>query len=512
MDSNAFVRGLMGPVGSGKSSGCAADLAKQALTIVPCHDGKRRFRAGIIRNTYRQLLDTTVKTWLEWFPENQFGPFHKNDMAHRWKIKGVEAEFLFRALDKPEDIKNLLSLELTFGWINEAREVPLEVLDMLDGRVGRYPRIQDCPEYRSGILLDTNPPDSDHWWYRLSEEIDPLLRRIWRDRKSYSDPWHGLRSIAEAFDGDALRGMREAVEAEITKTAGNEAEAWKAFERFALKYRFWKQPSGLSPEAENVENLRPGYYPNLCVGKSQEWINVYVKGQYGFVVEGKPVYPEYNDAVHFNPNLFSPLKGFKILRGWDWGRTPCSSLSFVDPKGRWRVFDELVSKDTNIDEFGDVVKKHCAQEYPGFNYVDYGDPSGWYKGDKSEATCVQILAAKGIDVEPGMQNPTIRINSVSRALRGMIGGLPEFQIGPKCKTLRKGFQGAYCYKRKQVSGEHYTDEPDKSHPMSDVHESLQYVGTRLYSSDLLDGSSSDEEETFYGEEPSFTGASSVCGY
>jgi hypothetical protein len=511
MDSEASIRGVMGPVGSGKSSGAVIELYKQASTIAPCHDGKRRFRGGIIRGTYRQLLDTTVKTWLEWFPEDKFGPFHKNEMAHRWKMKGLEAEFLFRALDKPQDIDNLLSLDLTMGWINEARETPFEILSMLDTRVGRYPRRVDCPVYRSGIILDTNPPADDHWWHRLAEEIDPLLRKLWRDRHNYADPWEAIRAVKSVFSGDEFASLREAIDVDVRKAGDDAEKAWASFRRFALKYRFFRQPSGLSDEAENVEHLRPGYYTDLCIGKSPEWINVYVKGQYGFVVEGKPVYPEYNDAVHFNPDLFGPLKGFKILRGWDFGRTPACSLSYVDAKGRWRVFDELTSQDMGIDEFGDIAKKHCAQEYPGVHFVDYCDPSGFYKGDKDDSTCAQILSAKGIDVEPGLQNPTIRINSVSRALRGMIGGLPEFQIGPKCKMLRKGFQGAYCYRRKQVSGEVYTDVPDKG-PTSHVHDSLQYVGTRLYSSDLLDGTPHEEEEPSYYEEASMTGASAVCGY
>jgi hypothetical protein len=53
----------------------------------------------------------------------------------------VHIEWLFRALDRPNDVKKLLSLELTGGWINECREMPRSVVDMLQGRVGRYPRV-----------------------------------------------------------------------------------------------------------------------------------------------------------------------------------------------------------------------------------------------------------------------------------------------------------------------------------------------------------------------------------
>ena len=56
------------------------------------------------------------------------------------------------------------------------------------------------------------------------------------------------------------------------------------------------------------------------------------------------------------------------------------------------------------------------------------------------------------------------------------GGEPGFVIDKRCKTLRKGFQGGYKYKRIQVGGsdDRFRDVPDKdkySHP----HDALQYL-------------------------------------
>ena len=52
----------MGPFGSGKSSGCVIELVKLAKRqhLV---NGKRRARIACIRNTYKQLEDTTIKTF-----------------------------------------------------------------------------------------------------------------------------------------------------------------------------------------------------------------------------------------------------------------------------------------------------------------------------------------------------------------------------------------------------------------------------------------------------------------
>ena len=233
--SDEFVRALLGPIGSGKSVACCIELIRRALEQQPNTNGVRRSRWAVIRNTYRELIDTTMLTFFDWIPKDH-GLYRAMDMKFTYYDRladgtVIEAEFLFRALDKPDDIKKLLSLELTGGWLNECREIPKEVLDMLIGRLGRFPSKRDGGPTWFGVICDTNPPDSDHWFYNLFEEDRPD------------------------------------------------------------NYALFHQPSGLAENAENVENLPPEYYNNMMTGKDQEWINVYVHGHYGFIADGKPVYP-----------------------------------------------------------------------------------------------------------------------------------------------------------------------------------------------------------------------------
>ena len=49
--------------------------------------------------------------------------------THNIKKGDVELEVIFLALDRPEDVKKLLSLELTGVWVNEAREIPKSIID-----------------------------------------------------------------------------------------------------------------------------------------------------------------------------------------------------------------------------------------------------------------------------------------------------------------------------------------------------------------------------------------------
>ncbi len=71
--SNAFVRGIKGPVGSGKSTGMSIEIMRRAQEQKPAPDGRKHTRWAVVRNTYRELADKTLKTWLDWFPEEIFG-------------------------------------------------------------------------------------------------------------------------------------------------------------------------------------------------------------------------------------------------------------------------------------------------------------------------------------------------------------------------------------------------------------------------------------------------------
>ncbi len=411
---DSFVRGVMGPVGSGKSTACCWELFRRLQEQEPGPDGIRRSRWAVVRNTYRELSDTTVKTWLDWFDD--VGDFINQDMAHRIKFADVEAELLFRALDRPADVKKLLSLELTGAWVNEAREVPRAVVDMLQGRVGRYPSKREGGPTWLGVIMDTNPPDSDHWWYRLFEEVAP-------------DGW-----------------------------------------------RLFRQPSGRGADAENLENLPDGYYDRLQAGKDDEWIAVYVDGEYGFISEGRPVYPEFRDHLHVAKESIEVLDGTPVVIGIDFGLTPAAVFGQRDVRGRWRWIHELVTEDMGAVRFGELLQNEMASRFPACEFQVWGDPAGDQRAQTDETTPFQILRARGIKARPAPSNDfTLRRESVATPLSRLVDGEPGLLISPSCTTLRKAMGGGYCYKRVQVTGdERFHDKPDKNQ-YSHVADAAQYL-------------------------------------
>jgi hypothetical protein len=419
---SGFVRGLMGPIGSGKSVTCVLDLLMIAMDQEPDRHGVRRTKFAIIRNTYRELLDTTVATFFTWVNKDS-GHWSSLNMAFNLSQKltdgtTMETEFLFRALDKPDDIKKLLSLEITAAWINEAREIAKAVVDMVQGRVGRYPPpVLGVEPTFFGVIMDTNPPDADHWWYYMLEE------------------------------------------------------------NIASNHKLFKQPAGDSPEAENIKNLPRNYYKNMLSGKTPDWIKVYVKGQYGFVADGKPVYQEYNDALHYTDDEWVVEPGSLIYIGIDFGLTPAATFGQKTVSGRFVIFDELVTFNMGAVSFGKILKEHINGKYRSNVFEVYGDPSGEGRAQTDEETPFMVLAEQGINAWPTHTNDfTIRREVVADYLMRLdFTGKPAFQLTPGCPTLRKAMAGGYRYKRMQVSGEErFQDKPDKG-KFSHVADAGQYL-------------------------------------
>lgn len=416
--SNAFVRGIMGPVGSGKSTACVIELLARAMGQKPGPDGTRRTRFAIIRNTFPELKTTTLKTWHTWCPAAYGKSVMDSPILHHVKTNEIDMEVLFLALDKEEDARKLLSLELTGAWINEAREVPKAVLDALTGRVGRYPPMMDGGPTWSGIIMDTNPPDQHSWWYKFAEEEKP--------------------------------------------------EGWE----------FFKQPSGENLDAENIENLRPNYYQTLKPGKSEDWVKVYVHGEYGFVTEGKAVYPPFRDSAHVSPEGIEPIPEIALSIGADFGLTPAAVIGQRLADGRWMILDEVTMDGYGIQRFADHLRSYVARRYPGFQVADcWGDPAGNQRAQTDERTPLDIMAVHTKwRWNPAPTNDlTMRIEVVMSALGRMIDGSPGFLLSPKCERLRKGFAGGYHYRTIKRGFSEITQEIPNKNEYSHVHDALQYL-------------------------------------
>ncbi len=426
---NSFVRVIMGPYGSGKSTWAATEIVKRACEVPRWHSGRRRSRWGIVRNTSGELSTTTLATWLSWFEE--LGDVRKRQkpiMTYEHSFNDghgiVELELLFIALDRPEDVRKIKSLELTGCYINELSEVPKAALAHMKGRVNRYPSKAFCQEpYWSGIIADTNPPEDDHWIFKDFEE--------------------------------------------------------NSFEHHVL----FKQPPGLiknddnkwvrNPNADNAAHLPDNYYEMLAEGQSQEFVKVFCLGEYGAVGFGKRVYPEFNSDFHAVDSL-TALQGEKLILGWDFGLTPACVVMQLSARGQLLILKEYVGDGMGIRSFTEsIVLPALLKDFPYCKVGNsIGDPAGNARNEIiEEMSCIGELNQLGIPTISARTNDiSPRLGSVRYFLNKMTDGKPSLLLDRKnCPTLFKGFLKGYVYSRVAVSGEErYKDQPNKnmySHPM-----------------------------------------------
>lgn len=413
-DTTSDVRVLVGPVGSGKSSAAAYSLAQMAFNTPPSN-GISRSRSIILRNTYRELEDSCIRTFFEWVPQN-LGTWSPGNMCFTISIPGFcHHQFFFRAIDSAGDIGKLLSTEYSYAWLSEARELPEELIHMLPARL-RFPSRSDCPDFRGRIIIESNPSDKSHWLHATAAELRP--------------------------------------------------QGWKLY----------MQPSGLSPEAENVDNLPNNYYEKLSHARPQNWIDCFVHGKWAYVSGDLPVFPEYNDTRNVATEPLLPIPGVPVIVGIDFGLTP-AAVFVQQLNGQYRVLDEICTTNMGAKRMGAEIRKLLNQKYGQCPTEIYGDPAGEQRSQSDESTPYQMLASEGIDASPTYTNDfSVRREAVAALLLGTtLMGIPSLILAEKCTILRRGLGGDYKYNRIQVSGTaRFSEKPNKS-SSSHVCDALGYA-------------------------------------
>lgn len=316
--SEARRRVIIGPFGSGKSVACCVAIFLRAQAQAASPDGVRRTRWAVVRNTYPELKNTTVKTWRDWWGD-RFGVFARvAPFVHHMKFSlpdgtRVDCEVIFLAMDDEADAKKFLSLELTGIWFNEVRELKRALVEAGDGRLGRYPSMKDGGPTWYGMICDSNPPDEDHWLYALAEE-----------------------------------------------TGG---EGWEIF----------RQPGGVikvdgrwvqNPKAENLRNLTPGYYAGQLAGKSDEWIAVHLGAEYGRLPLEGAYFAEEMTAVERAGRIceLSASPDLPVHTFWDIGISDYMSIWFGQSVGdAWNFIHFYENCGQAIDHYAAHLREQAAR-------------------------------------------------------------------------------------------------------------------------------------------------------
>lgn len=424
MLSDARVRIIRGPVGSGKSTAAATELIRRAAQQAPGPDGIRRTRGAIVRNTLTQLESTALETLMQMYrPVLNYKP---STHTVELRMGDIHADWILLPLDRPENVQRLLSLELTYAWLSELRELPPQILLDVFSRTGRFPSKMHGGPTWYGVFGETNSFSEDSEWFKILEGHAP-------DQQGRICPRPG--------------------------------------------WEYFIQPGAREPDAENKENLVPTYYEDLIASNTPEWVEQYVDNRITPSLAGEAVFrASFRHDFHISPIELVAQPGAILLIGMDFGRTPTALLTQMDSRGRILVLDECIGDNIGIEQFvGNQLRPLLANpEYRGLAVGIVGDPAGNQKGQIGEESIFKALNRLGFAAQPAQTNQIEpRLRAVEKWFLQQRDGKGALLISPRCKTLIKALGSMYRYARKKDGELHTT--PEKTHPWSDLGDALQYA-------------------------------------
>ena len=419
LTSEKFISLIVGPVGSTKTTAAIMKIAYHAKMMAASADGIRRSRAVWVRNTREQLRDTSIPDFLQWFPDGVAGTYEKTNYNFVLRFDDVECTVMFRGLDDANDVKRLLSLQLSFGILDEFREINSAIVDALQGRLSRYPSkavngvgcVTDDGRSNAHLWGATNPPDMDTYW-----------------EKYLSEP----PANCEVFF----------------------------------------QPSGLSPDADWREYLADDYYENLAEGKTQDWIDIYINAKFGKSLAGRPVFSAFNPDFHVAKGPLKPIQSSErpLLLGFDFGLNPSVTINQLDYQGRLLTFEAITSSGMGVLRFVQtILRPLLVQKYPLLPCIVIGDPAGAQRAQTDEKSCFDILRDQGFKAIGARTNNIVaRIAAVDGFLARQIDGGPGWLIDPSARLIINALRGGYRYKVKKTGEAEPTPEKNDASHVADA--------------------------------------------
>lgn len=435
------VKALCGPMGSGKSTAACMEL------YFAMRESPVPLEILVLRESYRQLHDSTKKTWLYWFPDQENGGPSiweaQNQTLHVTvpNVDGIKLthHIAFRHARRPEEASNLLSTEYAIIWFEE----PVPAYQMEEGIVGAglpyefftlaMGRLRQAGAHRYHLLLTFNPPHRYHWTYK----------EFWRPE---------LRSA----------------EAKAAKLAD-------------LGYCFVKQPA-----FENIKHLRAGYYDDLLKRFDPELARRFIMGEVVTLYPGERVFPECFETRHMVDGL-TPVPGIDLVIGFDFGLTPAALLCQVLPSGQLRIYEEIQLFNAGAERLAEHLSAVLKGErYRGItSWRCWADPAGAAKSQTDEKTMYSILAAHGFSCTAGAIDWESRRQAVKQRLTRLTpdSGDPALLIDQNaCPILCEGMMGGYRY---PTSTDGRLSIRPLKNQFSHLADALQYVCTGEFG--LLDG-------------------------
>jgi hypothetical protein len=398
------------------------ELFRRAVEQTPNADGVRPTRFGVIRNTSASIKQTTLPDILAYL-----GPLavHRvSDGMVRFDFPmadgtRVQSDWLLIPLEEPKDVRRLLSLQLTGVFLEELRVLDMKIIADALGRCGRYPSL-------------------------AAGGVEPS----WSGGIAVTNPWPN--------------GGAHYQEIEVERPDG-----WEMF----------RQPSGLSEEAENVQYQVAGYYERLMSGATDEWIRVNIMGENGQDLSGQAVFASFAWGMHVASKGIRMLPGRQVLIGLDTDRHAAAIIGQVDPTGTLLVLDEAWADGIGLELFwSQTLRPLLLSRYGGCSVVAIVDPSAARRSSITEESQLNALHRFGLSAVLAPTNAIDpRLRAVDELFTRQVGGRGAVMIdGERCPMLVRALASEYKYVRSSKGV--LAPLPDKTNrPFADLADGFQYL-------------------------------------
>lgn len=454
---------IMGPAGSGKTVASVYKGPKHSVELFPvCRDGWVRVKIACIRDTYRDFARTALASWHDAFPKDHpytvsYEGGQDRPVKHRLKWEAIrqgygkikiDFEMQTGAVGDANVEQYIKGYEISAGWINECDMIDEKVPGLLFQRTGRYPKVVDIAPSE----LERITKIGRKTYERMGLTYDPneviLPRIVWGDLNPPDiDNWVYRFCVKDRLPG----------------------------------FNLFRQPSGLSANAENRVGKPRSSYELEAATQPEHIVRRMVHGEFGYSMDGKPVYPEFNLNRHRADSPVAPRHGLPLGIGLDAGGSPAAVIVQFLPNGQLLILREICAQPgTGPARFAEMIYQVLIDDFAGFAISEaWGDPSAFWGADRQngELSFMETVArALSINILPAPSNePSIRQEAVRWYLGAPIDANTErMVVDPRNEMIIGGFAAHYKLTKQASAGA--TDVLAVAKNMySHPHDALQYI-------------------------------------
>ena len=397
---------VVGSVGSGKTTAVILRLMSLVNTFPVSTDGERHVKILVIMATTAKLKSTVLSELRNMLGGsvliNQAPPItakYQQDCPDGIKAR---VEMILLHGNKDKDAERLRSLQASFVWLSEARDISPVVCELALSRAGRFPAKATLknPEeaWNPFAIIDTNAPSCD--------------------------------TYLEAMMNGQVSGYTPYIQAPAVLEENG-------------KYV-------VNPDAPNAMNLPDGYYDAL-LSNGDEFIrtnlmNIPQPARYGRVIFPEFIRAEHTRKVQLNRNSI-------MVGGADFGLVFTGFLlaQFNAAAGQIEIIGEFPLTDMGAKQTAEVMLT-ALQGY-GKKVKDvrfYVDPAGSQRSQAdSTVTAIGELHKAGIQATPTRTNLFHeRRECLAQLLQKRIGRVPKLIIDEGCTELIKALESRHVYEER----------------------------------------------------------------